>query len=169
MSTLNKLLEWVNANPVLASTIILMVYALAGRIAEKTKTKWDDEAVGWFKQLILLFCKIIRLDILFPDDPKPPAPPEPSTDTVKLVSTVRARRRPFLVRFIRRRAELAGIDLKDVSDDAINDGINTLELEASSNGPIRDFLAWLINNPDKVISLITMLLTVFAKPQGGEA
>lgn len=76
----------------------------------------------------------------------------------------RRRDRSLLRRRFRAIARRNGLDISELDDAAIEEAIHRAEFEHAGQmgGPIKDFFQWVIDNPDKVLAALKLILSLVA-------
>lgn len=154
---MKDLIQWVTDNPALATTVWGGVVYIARQIlanapAPKPGTWW---AVG--AAILKVIGAVIPTNKV---DPVPTAP-APATTTAPAapdagpIAEDDPEAHPFLRRRIRAIAKRNGLDISEMADSDIDRVIDSARLTAAAaGGPIRDFIAWVLANPQVILALL---------------
>lgn len=91
--------------------------------------------------------------VLTPDQPR-----TFNTASFTLADTSEGRDRPFLRRRIRAIAKRNGVDISEMDDADIDAVISRARAKAGEKGPIRDFLAWIVANPQIILQILMLFM-----------
>lgn len=171
-----EMISWAQANPEKVIAFLGSV-ALAARAIVKYV---PNPTPGTLMYYVVEVCKF--LGTVIPTDkvdhaPKPiaatvgtirelstglPLPPDaPRTFTTASFSQAEVygdRERPFLRRRIRAIAKRNGVDISEMDDADIDAVISRARTKAGEKGPIRDFLAWIVANPQIILQILMLFM-----------